>query len=110
MVTIRTAKKKIKDLVTDLRDAGFDPSRAVLFGSVARQSAHAWSDIDVAIWDHQFMGSTPFDYEVIVKVLKKYPRFEVHTFNSKETAESNPFIQEIEKAGIEIDLNEATQG
>ena len=51
MVTIRIAKQRIRELVSDLQAAGYNPSRAVLFGSVAKQKAHELSDIDVAIWD-----------------------------------------------------------
>ena len=105
MVTIRIAKQKIIELVSDLRNQGFEPSRAVLFGSVAKQKAHQWSDIDVAIWDRGFIGCAPFDYEPILKILRKYPGLELHTFNSSETASSNPFIEEIEKHGIEIEIS-----
>ncbi len=108
MVTIRIAKQKIRNLVSDLRDSGYNPSRAVLFGSVAKQRAHRFSDIDVAIWDSKFIGCAPFDYEPILKILRPYTCLELHTFNSSETAESNPFIGEIDKHGLEIDLSQLT--
>jgi predicted nucleotidyltransferase len=104
MVTIRIAKERIKSLVADLRLAGYNPTRAVLFGSVAKGVANQWSDIDVAIWDERFIGSTPFDYEPILPVLRNYQRLELHTFQKDEDAESNPFIEEIEKNGIEVEV------
>jgi predicted nucleotidyltransferase len=102
MVTIRHAKQVVKNLVEDLRNHGYAPTRAVLFGSVAKGKATPVSDLDVAIWDERFTGCTPFDYEPILPVLRNYPRVEVHTFQASEDAEANPFIGEIEKHGIEI--------
>ena len=104
MVTIRHATLTIRKLVDDLRNQGYNPSRAVLFGSIAKGRSTHLSDIDVAIWDDRFEGCTSIDYEPILPVLRNYPRLELHTFHSKEDAQANPFIEEIEKAGIEIDL------
>lgn len=104
VITIRDAKEKIKQLVADLRAEGYNPSRAILFGSVAKETATPLSDIDLALWDSRFEGCAPFDYENILSVLRNYPRIELHTFNSDETAESNPSIREIEKSGIEIEI------
>jgi predicted nucleotidyltransferase len=103
MVTIRIAKQRIISLVADLQAHGYNPSRAILFGSVAKGTAHEHSDIDVALWDAKFTGSTPHDTEAIVKILRNFPRLEVHTFPDGETAEDNPFIAEIEK-GIEVEI------
>ncbi|MCI0751376.1 MAG: nucleotidyltransferase domain-containing protein [Flammeovirgaceae bacterium] len=104
MVTIRIAKQRITDLVRDLRAHGYNPSRAILFGSIAKGNAHELSDIDVALWDEKFTGSIPHDIEQIVKILRKYPRMEIHTFHAGETNQDNPFIKEIEKGGVEVPL------
>ncbi|MCE2896325.1 MAG: nucleotidyltransferase domain-containing protein [Flammeovirgaceae bacterium] len=104
MFTIRIAKQIVRKLIEDLRENGFDPTRAILFGSVAKGKAHPLSDIDVAIWDEKFTGCRPIDIEAIVKILHSYPRVEVHTYSAKEKGEDNPFIKEIEKRGIEISL------
>lgn len=104
MATIKCAKETISNLVDDLRKQGYNLSRAVLFGSVATGSSHAYSDIDVALWDDRFIGCAPFDYEPILPVLRKYPRLELHTFTASEDARQNPFIGEIEKKGIAIVL------
>ena len=105
MVTIRNAKERIKNLVIDLKKSGYNPSRVILFGSLAKQQATEWSDIDVAIWDDRFEGSAAIDYEPILPLLRKYPRLELHPFHTTETADTNPFIIEIEKEGIEIPSN-----
>lgn len=105
MVTIRAAKIKIESLLAYLKSNGYRPTRAVLFGSVAKGTSHALSDVDVAIWDEKFTGCLPIDYEQIVKVLRNNSRVEVHTFHASETKEDNPFIEEIEKTGIEIPVS-----
>jgi predicted nucleotidyltransferase len=105
MVTIRTAKIKIENLLADLKLIGYQPTRAILFGSVAKGTAHNLSDVDVAIWDEKFTGCLPEDYEQIAKVLRNHSRVEVHTFHASETKEDNPFIGEIEKTGIEIPVS-----
>lgn len=102
MVTIRIAKEKITKLILALHKEGYSPSRAILFGSVAKHKAESYSDIDVALWDDKFTGSTPFDYEAIVHILRNFSGIELHTFHSSETANTNPFIEEIEKTGVEI--------
>ncbi len=108
MVTIRIAKQRITQLLADLRAHGYNPSRAILFGSVAKGKSNQYSDIDVAIWDEKFTGCTPIDYENIVRILRNYPRLELHTYHADETKEDNPFIGEIEKNGIEIEIRQVS--
>ncbi len=86
----------------ELRENGYNPSRVILSGSVAKGKAHPLSDIDVAIWDEKFTGCRPIDIEAIVKILHSYPRVEVHPYHSTDTAADNPFMREIESGGIEI--------
>lgn len=105
MFTIRIAKQIIVSLIGDLRLEGYNPTRVVLFGSVAKAKAHRYSDIDVAVWDEKFTGCRPIDRESLVKILHRYPRLELHTFHSSETSDDNPFIKEIEKSGIAVQLN-----
>lgn len=105
MVRVRVAKEMIVKLVGELRQIGYNPSRAILFGSVAKSKAHALSDIDLALWDKRFTGSAAIDYEPIARILHRYPGLELHTFNSRESPRSNPFLKEITKTGIEIDLD-----
>lgn len=56
----------------------------------------------MAVWDVKFVGRARVDYEPILKVLRGYLRVELHTFAADENAENNPFIEEIEKNGIEV--------
>ena len=102
MFTIRIAKQIVGKLIEDLCENGYNPSRVILFGSVAKGKAHPLSDIDVAIWDEKFTGCRPIDIEAIVKILHSYPRVEVHPYHSTDTAADNPFIREIENGCVEI--------
>jgi predicted nucleotidyltransferase len=104
MVTVRTAKEKVTRLLADLQRAGYRPTRAILFGSVAKGRAHRYSDIDLAVWDDRFTGCAPIDYEPILPLLRNYPGVELHTYHASETRADNPFIEEIEKDGIELDI------
>lgn len=104
MFTIRIAKQIVGKLIEDLRENGYNPTRVILFGSVAKGKAHVHSDIDVAIWDERFTGCRPIDIEAMVKILHRHPRVEVHTYPAGETGEDNPFIKEIENHGTEISL------
>lgn len=105
MLTRKFARKYINDFLVELiRDYHYFPQRVVLFGSVAKGSVHADSDIDLAIWDEHFEGCRPIDCEPIKRLKSKYYMIELHTFEAGETAMDNPFIQEIEKAGIEIEI------
>lgn len=102
MFTKKIAIKIIKSFISDIKAKGYKPTKAILFGSIAKEKSHSLSDIDLALWDEKFEGCRPFDYEPIVRQLTKYPDLELHTFPKNETAEDNPFIGEIEKNGIVI--------
>ncbi len=106
MVTIRIAKQIIRQLVSELQSVGYSPTRAILFGSIAKEKSHPLSDIDVAIWDKKFTGCRPIDIEPLIKILHRYSRVELHTFGASEGASDNPFIQEVERDGIVVDIKD----
>jgi len=109
MVTRKIAIGQILELVRGLTKLGYRPSQAYLFGSVAKGCQHEWSDIDLALWDEQFSSLSHLDYVPIARLLTQFPRIELHTFTSGEDEFSNPFIGEIKKTGVEIDLSEVLQ-
>jgi predicted nucleotidyltransferase len=104
MVTKSTAIRQIDDLVRLLLAFGYQPTKAYLFGSIAKGTQHSYSDIDLAIWDKKFTGSLTIDYEPIKRILTRFPLIELHTFAADDDEYSNPFIAEIQKTGILIDL------
>lgn len=105
MVTQSIAINQITELLKSLVAVGYQPQRAILFGSLAKGTAHEHSDIDLAVWDSRFTGSLTIDYEPIVRLLTRFPRIELHTFSTEDSG--NPFVSEIRKTGIEIDLKAA---
>lgn len=109
MVTRKIAIGQILELVRGLTKLGYRPTQAYLFGSVAKGSQHEWSDIDLALWDERFSGVLHLDYVPIARLLTQFPRIELHTFSSGEDEFSNPFIGEIKKTGVEVDLSEILQ-
>jgi predicted nucleotidyltransferase len=101
-IAIDTAKYFLKDL----EKLGYSPSKAILFGSMAKGTMHEYSDIDLAVWDEKFLGSITFDSQPIIKLLVKYKDIELHPFNIKTTPKENPFVSIIEKEGIAIFPNQ----
>jgi predicted nucleotidyltransferase len=104
MLTRKTALKEAGNFLADLKAFGYTPVKAVLFGSMVTGRQHAWSDIDLAVWDEHFLGPIAMDYEKILPVLRPYRNLELHPFHPEETAESNPFIAEILRTGIEVEV------
>jgi uncharacterized protein len=89
--------------IEELKQEGFHPTRAVLFGSYAKGRPHEYSDIDLAVWDERFSGCGPIDIELLHTAKRKFPPLlEIHTFHSGDSVDTNPFIGEILKYGIDV--------
>ncbi len=104
MVNRTTAIKMSYELLEALKQEGYQPAKAYLFGSVAKGNQHAHSDIDLAVWDSRFCGCLTIDYEPIKHILSRFPLVEMHTFSSSEDETTNPWITEILSHGIRLDL------
>ena len=75
-------------------------------GSYARQTPGPYSDVDIAVWSPQFSGFGLADLELYRPVLRQFARLDLRTYGAGTTANDVPFIVEIERMGIEIDLAE----
>lgn len=104
MFTRKAVKKIASAYIQELKRHGYNPKRAILFGSYAKGNPHKDSDIDLAIWDEKFTGCLPQDVETLVRVhkIKTPPLLELHTFHADENEHTNPFIGEVLKHGIPI--------
>ena len=102
MLDTTTAINTSKLFLEELKNFGYSPKKVILFGSMAKGTMHEYSDIDLAIWDDKFLGSITIDTQPIIKLLVKYSNVEVHSFNSKTDKNINPFVEVIEREGIEI--------
>ena len=103
-VTRKAALDLSRSYLIDLKKEGYNPNKVILFGSFAKGTQHQHSDIDLAIWDERFSGSIYTDALPLVKLKLKYPRIELHSFSIGDTKETNPFIGEILKEGIVIEV------
>jgi predicted nucleotidyltransferase len=104
MLTKRIAREKINSLINRMKTSGLHPKKAILFGSVAKEKTHKYSDVDLALWADEFEGIRSFDYEKIARLMDGLNPLEIHTFNTSEDKDSNPFIEEIIRTGIEIKI------
>lgn len=100
MVTRKALAQRISGFITDLKAAGYAPSKVVLFGSYAKGRPHEMSDIDLAVWDKKFTGCGTVDIEPIAAIISKYPLLELHPFSEEDTESNNPFVKEILKYGV----------
>jgi len=74
-----------------------------LFGSYAKATNEAFSDIDVAIISDSFEGFLFSDTEKILSKTKNINRMiEAHPFRKEDFTEDNPLVKEIIRSGIKI--------
>ncbi len=106
MVTQQFAIETVKSFASDIRKSGLPLYRVFLFGSFAKNSQHEHSDIDVALVSNEFSGVGFLDIKRFVKVLKNYILIQPKTFATDYFKTGDPFIEEILKTGIEIDIND----
>ena len=102
MLTQQAAINLSNEFLKDLRDIGYTPSQAYLFGSYANGQTHEYSDIDIAVWDDKFTGCLSVDWEQIKYLLVRYTLLEPHTYNTNDNESNNPFIEIIKRKGIRI--------
>ena len=78
--------------------------KAILFGSYAKGTADALSDVDIAFFIHDFQGKTRFEIGMeLLRLTHHYKAyFEPLVFPSSEIARGNPFVNEILLTGQEI--------
>lgn len=110
MLTRKNLNIVIRDIPTQLNNMGIEVERMILFGSYASGNVHPNSDIDIAIWSPQFTGLGLIDLELFRPLIRKYPQLDLKTFASGQDSNCNPFIDIIEKTGIEIPMYEEEAG
>jgi len=105
MFTKKNLIKYISDYVAECNKLGVQFKKVILFGSYAHNTAHKWSDIDLALVSDDFTGMIIDDNRKISRANIKFVDIESHLFNSAYFEEGDPFIEEIIKTGKEIKLN-----
>ena len=96
----------IKKFISELENNDIFISRAILFGSYAKENSNESSDIDVALVSDAFIGKRFLDKEKIRKYkLKTDYRLSTIPYRPEDFNESDYFVKEILNTGIEIPLH-----
>ena len=79
---------------------------AYIFGSYARNNQRAESDIDIALVIDNLSDKDRFDTQVKLMLLASEidTRIEPHPISKEELLSKNPFVLEILKTGVKINL------
>ncbi len=102
MVTRGAAITTAKSFITECQSKGLSFYKVLVFGSVAKNRMHDWSDIDLLLVSDQF-GDNVFDnLKLYSKINIKYPIIETHPYPTKYYIEGDDFVHEISKGAIEI--------
>jgi hypothetical protein len=109
MLTQETAIETVKNYAKEINDKGVYLRKVILFGSFAKGTQHDCSDIDVALVSDDFSGVGFLDRQLFsgIGIKDPYIGIEPITYPTDYFQESDPFIEEIKKTGIEIILKTA---
>lgn len=79
---------------------------AYLFGSYAKNAEHPESDIDVALIFDSLEDHGKFDLQVQLMLLASDfdCRIEPHTISRLDFNSNNPFVTEIKRTGVKIEI------
>ena len=104
MFTQKDAIETVRNYAREVEAQGVHLRAVFLYGSYAKGTQHAWSDIDVALVADEFTGLYCDDGELFgyVPVKKPYIDIEARTYPTDYFLEGDPFIEEIKKTGIQI--------
>ncbi len=106
MLTKKNLMKYISEYISECNRLGLQLKRVILFGSYAHNTAHKWSDIDLALVSDDFTGMRLDDREKTTPADIKFVDIESHLFNTTYFEEGDPFIEEILKTGMEIKIKD----
>ena len=102
MVTQESAIKIAEQFIQDCRSHGLNFYKVLLFGSVARNQFHEWSDIDLLLISDQFNENIFDNLKLYSKINIKYPLIETHPYPTSYFLKGDDFIKQISKDCIEI--------
>ena len=97
IIAIKTAHS----FVEDCRKEGLDFHK-LIFGSVATNKAHEWSDIDLLLISDQFNENLFDNIRLYSKINIRYPLIETHPYTTSYYLQGDEFINQISKNSIEI--------
>ena len=97
-------KKIIKRYANELRRGNFPVSSVYLFGSYAKNRAHKWSDIDIAVVSDKLKRNYEKNRSMLYRTrLLVDDRLEPHGFTKKDFQNlADPMVYEIRETGIKV--------
>jgi uncharacterized protein len=107
MLTKKTAIARVRNFAREVKDSGVHLHKVILFGSYASGKAHRWSDVDVALVAKEFTGDGFADASYFARINNKKPymAIEPKTFSTAYFKKGDPFIKEIIRTGIEVEVD-----
>jgi predicted nucleotidyltransferase len=103
MVTREFAINTVKSFIRDCKSNGLTFYKVLIFGSVAKNNTHKWSDIDLLLISDQFNDNVFDNLKLYSKINIKYPLIETHPYPTNYYKDGDGFINEIVKDSIEIE-------
>lgn len=103
---LEAVKHLVENYARDVRDV-FPVDKVVLFGSHAKGIATEQSDIDVCFFLSSFGDKRRVDIlKELFGLMRKYKKicFEPMVFPTIEIQNDNPFVKEILRTGVEVDI------
>ncbi len=96
------ALKVARDFVSAVQQAGVHLQAAYLFGSYAKGTAHAHSDIDIALISKDFSGWVDDLQLIKPAIISMDSRIEHVRFNPGSFVDQNPLAWEVKTTGISL--------
>lgn len=101
------ALSQAQHYVSKIKSSGYRPTKVVVFGSTAKGTRHAFSDIDLCIVSPQFTDENLFDDGVKLSILtdESSQDVEPHPMTLEDyNSKWYPLAHEIRTHGIEIKI------
>lgn len=102
MVTREIAINTAKSFIQECKLNGLSFYKVLIFGSVAQDRIHEWSDIDLLLVSDQFGDNIFENLKMYSKINIRYPIIETHPYPTNYFKNGDGFIDEIMKGSIEI--------
>ena len=102
MVTREIAISTAKSFVSDCKKAGLTFYKVIIFGSVAKNKMHEWSDVDLLLISDQFGDNVFENLKLYSKINIKYPTIETHPYPTNYYKTGDSFLDAVIIDSIEI--------
>jgi len=105
MVTQQNALEIARQFSHEVKALGIHLRKVFLYGSYAKNLQREHSDIDIALVADEFIGVGFEDMKLFLPALRKYTIVQPKTYSPRDYEDGDPFIEEIKRTGVEIEIN-----